>query len=57
MRKDFGILMNKVKFVFLFRIRLCDFMDVVKKFEGGKFFEKFMKIVDEERKVIGDYLV
>lgn len=57
MRKDFGILMNKVEFVFLFRIRLCDFMDVVKKFEGGKFFEKFMKIVDEERKVIGDYLV
>lgn len=32
-------------------------MDVVKKFEGGKFFEKFMKMVDEERKVMYDYFV
>lgn len=57
-KKNFGFLViGRKKFVLLFRSRLCEFMDVVKKFEGGKFLEKFLKIVDEERKVMGDYLV
>ena len=41
----------------LLRTRSRDFMDAVKKFEGGKLPEKLLKTVDEERKAIENHLV
>ena len=55
-RKDPGTLANKAKPAPLLRTRSRDFMDAVKKFEGGKLPEKLMKTVDEERKAVGDHL-
>lgn len=40
----------------LLRSRSRDFMDAVKKFEGGKLPEKLLKTVDEERKAMEDHL-
>lgn len=40
----------------LLRSRSREFMDAVKKFEGGKLPEKLLKTVDEERKAMGDHL-
>lgn len=55
-RKDSGTPTNKAKPAPLLRTRSRDFMDAVKKFEGGKLPEKLMKTVDEERKAMGDHL-
>ena len=41
----------------LLRSRSREFMDAVKKFEGGKLPEKLLKTVDEERKVLEKQLV
>lgn len=38
------------------RSRSREFMDAVKKFEGGKIPEKLLKTVDEERKAVDDHL-
>lgn len=40
----------------LLRSRSREFMDAVKKFEGGKLPEKLLKTVDEERKAMEDHL-
>lgn len=40
----------------LLRSRSREFMDAVKKFEGGKLPEKLLKTVDEERKAVEDHL-
>lgn len=41
----------------LLRSRSREFMDAVKKFEGGKLPEKLLKTVDEERKAVENHLV
>ena len=40
----------------LLRSRSREFMDAVKKFEGGKLPEKLLKTVDEERKAVEAHL-
>ncbi|KAL9987842.1 hypothetical protein ACROYT_G002212 [Oculina patagonica] len=40
----------------LLRSRSREFMDAVKKFEGGKLPDKLLKTVDEERKAMEDHL-
>lgn len=40
----------------LLRRRSREFMDAVKKFEGGKLPDKLLKTVDEERKALEDHL-
>lgn len=55
-RNEPGSPASKPKHAPLLRSRSREFMDAVKKFEGGKLPEKLLKTVDEERKAVEDHL-
>ena len=55
-RKTPGSPATKQKPAPLLRSRSREFIDAVKKFEGGKLPDKLLKTVDEERKALEDHL-